>query len=46
MLKMFIHPVSQKLEMIQLKHKEGIHYTMILSEIKTDKTIDGKHLCI
>ncbi len=39
MLKMFIHPDSQKLEMIQLKHKEGILYTMILTEIKTDKTI-------
>jgi outer membrane lipoprotein carrier protein len=33
MLKMFINPESLKLEGIQLKHKEGIQYTMILSEI-------------
>lgn len=40
MLKMFINPGSQKLEAIQLKHKEGILYTMILSEIKGDQTIE------
>lgn len=34
MLKMFINPGSQKLEAIQLKHKEGILYTMILSQIR------------
>ena len=39
MLKMFIHPVSLKLEVIQLKHKEGILYTMILSEIQVDNSI-------
>jgi outer membrane lipoprotein-sorting protein len=39
MLKMFINPNSQKLEVIQLKHKEGILYTMILSQIKEDRTI-------
>ena len=33
MLKMFINPHSLKLEAFQLKHKEGIVYTMILSEI-------------
>ncbi len=40
MLKMFINPGSQKLEVIQLKHKEGILYTMILSEIKEDQSIE------
>lgn len=40
MLKMFINPGSQKLEAIQLKHKEGILYTMILSEIKEDKSLE------
>lgn len=39
MLKMFINPGSLKLEAFQLKHKEGILYTMILSEIKEDQTI-------
>jgi len=36
MLKMFVNPNSEKLEAMQLKHKEGILYTMILSEIKVD----------
>ena len=40
MLKMFINPGTQKLEVIQLKHKEGILYTMILSEIKEDQSIE------
>jgi outer membrane lipoprotein-sorting protein len=40
MLKMFINPSSQKLEATQLKHKEGILYSMILSEIKEDKTLE------
>ena len=39
MLKMFVNPHSQKLEVMQLKHKEGILYTMILSEIKVDQTL-------
>ena len=39
MLKMFVNPHSQKLEVMQLKHKEGILYTMILSEIKADQTL-------
>jgi len=39
MLKMFVNPSSQKLEVIQLKHKEGILYTMILSQIEEDQTI-------
>jgi outer membrane lipoprotein carrier protein len=39
MLKMFVNPNSQKLEIIQLKHKEGILYTMILTKIEEDQTI-------
>ena len=42
MLHMFIQPVSQKLEVIQLKHKEGILYTMILSDIREVKSLDDK----
>jgi len=42
MLLMFIQPVSQKLEVIQLKHKEGILYTMILSDIREVKSLDDK----
>ena len=40
MLKMFVNPNSQKLEVMQLKHKEGILYTMILSEMKVDQTLE------
>ncbi len=40
MLKMFVNPNSQKLEAMQLKHKEGILYTMILSEMKVDQTLE------
>jgi len=39
MLKMFIHPTTLKLEGIQLKHKEGIQYTMILSDIKGNQQL-------
>jgi len=39
MLKMFVNPHSLKLEVMQLKHKEGILYTMMLSEIKVDPSI-------
>jgi outer membrane lipoprotein-sorting protein len=39
MLKMFLNPDTQKLEIIQLKHKEGIVYTMILSRIREDQTL-------
>ena len=39
MLKMFVNPGSQKLEALQLKHKEGILYTMILSDMKADQTL-------
>ncbi len=40
MLKLFINPVTLRLEAIQLKHKEGIEYTMILSEIKGNQQLD------
>jgi len=40
MLKMFLNPGSQRLEATQLKHKEGILYTMILSEIREDKNLE------
>lgn len=40
MLKMFINPHTLKLEVIQLKHKEGIRYTMILSEIKGNQHLE------
>ena len=39
MLKMFVNPVSHKLQATQLKHKEGILYTMLLSEIREDLSI-------
>ncbi len=40
MLKMFINPHSLELEAFQLKHKEGIVYTMILSEITGNQSFD------
>ena len=40
LMKMLINPVSLKLEAIQLKHKEGILYTMILSEKKEHPSLD------
>ncbi len=42
MLKMFINPSTFKLEGIQLKHKEGIQYTMILSDIQGKQTLEEK----
>ncbi|MCK4747968.1 MAG: outer membrane lipoprotein carrier protein LolA [Bacteroidales bacterium] len=39
MLIMFVNPHSLKLEGIQLKHKEGIHYTMILSKVEGKQTL-------
>jgi len=39
MLKLYIHPHTMKLKAFLLKHKEGIHYTMILTEITEDNTI-------
>lgn len=39
MLKMFVDPVSYELKATQLKHKEGILYTMQLSEIREDASI-------
>ncbi len=40
MMKMFIHPTTLKLEAIQLKHKEGIQYTMVLTEKKELPSLD------
>lgn len=42
MLKMFINSSTLKLEGIQLKHKEGIQYTMILSDIKGKQVLEDK----
>jgi len=39
-LKMFINPYTLSLEAIQLKHKEGIQYTMILSEVKGNQQLE------
>lgn len=39
MLKMFVNPHTHELQATQLKHKEGIIYTMLLSEIRTDPGI-------
>ncbi|MGW8315630.1 MAG: LolA family protein [Bacteroidales bacterium] len=40
MLKLFIQPQTLILKGIQLKHKEGIEYTMILSEIEGNQQFD------
>jgi len=40
MLKMFINPHTLTLEAILLKHKEGIQYTMILSEVKGNQKLE------
>lgn len=40
MLKMFVNPHSLKLEAFQLKHKEGIQYTMFLTEIKGNQSFE------
>jgi outer membrane lipoprotein-sorting protein len=40
LMKMLINPTTLKLEAIQLKHKEGILYTMILSEMKETDPLD------
>ncbi len=40
MLKLFIQPQSLRLTGIQLKHKEGIEYTMILTEIEGNQKFD------
>ncbi len=42
MLKMFINPYTLKLEGILLKHKEGIEYTMMLSDIKGNQQLEDK----
>lgn len=38
MLKIFVNPHNQKLEAFQLKHKEGIQYTMFLTDIKGNQS--------
>ena len=40
MLKMFINPHSYELEAFQLKHKEGILYTMILSKLTGNQSFE------
>ena len=40
MLKMFVNPHTHKLQATQLKHKEGILYTMLLSEIREDRGME------
>jgi len=40
MLKMFVNPHSQKLEAFQLNHKEGIQYTMFLTDIKGKQSFE------
>jgi outer membrane lipoprotein-sorting protein len=39
MLKMYVNPHTYELQATQLKHKEGILYTMLLSEIRVDPGI-------
>ena len=39
MLKMYVNPQTYELQATQLKHKEGIVYTMLLSEIRVDPGI-------
>ncbi len=40
MLKMFINPHTMKLEGFELKHKEGIVYTMILKSVEGGQSLD------
>jgi outer membrane lipoprotein-sorting protein len=40
MLKLFIQPKTMKLEAFVLKHKEGINYTMILTAITGNQSLD------
>jgi len=40
MLSLFINPGNQKLEGTLLKHKEGIHYTMVIKELKGKQILD------
>lgn len=43
MLKLYLQPVSMKLEAFVLKHKEGINYTMILSSVKGKQNLDDSY---
>lgn len=40
MLNMFINPVTLKLEAVQLKHKEGINYTMVFKKVTGSQVLD------
>ena len=40
MLKLYIQPETLKLKGMQLKHKEGIEYTMILREVEENLALD------
>ena len=40
MMKFLIHPRTLKLEGIQLKHKEGIEYTMVIRNIEGNQELD------
>ena len=40
MLKIFVNQHDQKLEAFQLKHKEGIQYTMFLTDIKGNQSYE------
>jgi outer membrane lipoprotein-sorting protein len=39
-LKLFINPYTRKLEGIQLRHKEGIEYTIMIRDIKGNQQLD------
>jgi outer membrane lipoprotein carrier protein len=41
LLKLFIHPETLRLEGVQLKHKEGIQYTMTLKKVEGDQDLDA-----
>jgi len=42
MMKFFIQPQTMKLEGIELKHKEGIEYTMIIRDIQGNQKLDDR----
>jgi outer membrane lipoprotein-sorting protein len=37
---LFINPYTRKLEGIQLRHKEGIEYTIMIRDIKGNQQLD------
>ena len=42
-LKLFINPHTRKLEAIQLRHKEGIEYVIIIRDIKGNQQLDDSN---